>query len=949
MKTTSTLLLAALALIFLTLATPSRAETEKRVAFVVGNAAYQADPLATAANDAGLIAQTLQAAGFDVSGARDLDGESLRAAFRDFLDKVQASGPDTVAFVYLAGYGLQLDGENYFVPVDAKITSASDVAVEALRISDYTKRLAGLPLKASFIVLDAARESPFAKSGPPLAGGLALADAEPNMLLAFNATPGTVAPTESGPYGAYARALTEMIREGGLPPSDLFDGVRLRVNEETKGALVPWDATRIAAPFVFFVRAADAPPPALAADKISAMRSQPLGDLGAQDAYAAAIERDTLQGYQEFLGAYPSDPLAHRVRALLAARREAITWRRTYSVDTPDAYWSYLERYPRGPHVADARRRLATFAAALEPPPLFEPIIYDVPPPPPAEIIYVDRPVLVFSDPVFGFEPPPPVVYLAPVPAYLDFPPPPPPDGFFVLPVPVFVPVPLWVNPPVYVAAPPENVIFNNIHETTIINNNTNVINPGAAGVGAAGVAAGVVVGAAAGAIAAKVALPPSLAQKAAISGGQGAPGAPAGQPGAVPPAMRLPAAQTLPGTSSVPGVPLPGPGAKPGTPPAGPPGAVPSARLPAGHELPGTSGVPSPGPAAKPGTPPAGQPGILPSTRLPAGHELPGTSGVPSPGPAAKPGTPPAGQPGILPSTRLPAGHELPGTSGVPSPGPAAKPGTPPAGQPGALPSARLPAGHELPGTSGVPSPGPAAKPGTPPAGQPGLHPLPAGHELPGTSGVPSPGPAAKPDAPCRRRHPPACPRLQPYHGQGFPQCPAGLAPKRREAWPGHAVHSTSTGGAWFRCDAETTKSAAADLPAAASAAADLSAAASAAADLSAAASAAADLPAAASAATDLPAAASAAADLSAAASAAADLSAAASAAADLSAAASAAADLPAAASAATDLSAAASAAADLPAAASATAGSAAAPAATTKLRQTRFAALPLMCLGCY
>ena len=67
MKTTSTLLLAALALILLILATPSRAETEKRIAFVVGNAAYQADPLATPANDAGLIAQTLQAAGFDVS------------------------------------------------------------------------------------------------------------------------------------------------------------------------------------------------------------------------------------------------------------------------------------------------------------------------------------------------------------------------------------------------------------------------------------------------------------------------------------------------------------------------------------------------------------------------------------------------------------------------------------------------------------------------------------------------------------------------------------------------------------------------------------------------------------------------------------------------------------------------------------------------------------------
>ncbi|MGH6793649.1 MAG: caspase family protein, partial [Methylocella sp.] len=136
MKIISRLLITCFALSLLALASPLRAQAEKRIAFVVGNAAYQAGPLATPANDAGLIAQTLQAAGFDVAGARDLDDEALRAAFRDFLDKAQASGPDTVAFMYLAGYGAQLDGENYFVPVDAKIAAASDVAVEALRVSD---------------------------------------------------------------------------------------------------------------------------------------------------------------------------------------------------------------------------------------------------------------------------------------------------------------------------------------------------------------------------------------------------------------------------------------------------------------------------------------------------------------------------------------------------------------------------------------------------------------------------------------------------------------------------------------------------------------------------------------------------------------------------------------------------------------------------------------------
>src|SRR4029077_1631141 len=106
---------------------------------VLGTAPSKAGHLAPPANDAGLIAQTLQAAGFDVAGARDLDGEALRGALRDFLDKAQTSGPDTVAFVYLSGYGVQLDGDNYFVPVDAKIAAAADAPVEALRVSDYTK------------------------------------------------------------------------------------------------------------------------------------------------------------------------------------------------------------------------------------------------------------------------------------------------------------------------------------------------------------------------------------------------------------------------------------------------------------------------------------------------------------------------------------------------------------------------------------------------------------------------------------------------------------------------------------------------------------------------------------------------------------------------------------------------------------------------------------------
>ena len=379
---------------------PARAQQqEKRIALVVGNGAYAKSPLATTANDAGLIAQTLQAAGFDVVGARDLDGDTLRKSFRDFIQKAQASGPGTVAMIYLAGYGVQLAGENYFIPVDSNITRDTDIPTEGLRISDYLRQLASIPLKANIVVLDAARAQPFIEGGQPIASGLALVEPDPNMLIAFNAAPGTVAPEEPGPYGIYAQSLAEMIRTGGLSLPEVFDRVRLRVNEASKGAQVPWDEQKISAQFSFFERGPDAPPPQAAPDQVAAIRNKPIRDLGVQDAYAAALERDTLPAYEEFLAAYPGDPLSKRVMAIVAARREAITWRRTYRTDTPEAYWSYLRRYPRGPHAGDARRRLAILTAPVEPPPSFAMIDYDVPPPPPDEIVYVDRPVLYFSDP----------------------------------------------------------------------------------------------------------------------------------------------------------------------------------------------------------------------------------------------------------------------------------------------------------------------------------------------------------------------------------------------------------------------------------------------------------------------------------------------------------------------------------------------------------------------
>jgi uncharacterized caspase-like protein len=429
---------------------------ETRFALVIGNDQYRGATLATPADDAGLVADALQAAGFSVTGARNLDQAALRETFREFIAQVSAAGPDTAAFVYLSGFGLQFNGENYFVPVGADIQRDVDVPLQALRISDFTQPLAALPARVKIVVVDAARENPFARGGEPLASGLALVDPIPGMAMAFNAAPGTVGPQEPGPYGAYATALTEMIAAGGLSLDDIFARVRLRVGDLTQGAEIPWYGSQIETPFFMTELAAGAPPPPNVMP-LADVRGRPLRDFGnVDDAYAAVLELDTIEAYEQFLALYPNTPYSARIAGMLAVRREEIIWRRCVTVDTPPAYWSYLRRYPEGPHAWDARRRLAMLRAEAVPPPDFAFIDFGVPPPPPAELIFVDRPILIFAGP--GWLPPPrlPVIFLPPrPPQFVKLPPPPPPRERFGLPIPRPAIIPVFVRPPSAVRLPP--------------------------------------------------------------------------------------------------------------------------------------------------------------------------------------------------------------------------------------------------------------------------------------------------------------------------------------------------------------------------------------------------------------------------------------------------------------------------------------------------------------
>lgn len=321
------------------------APASSRVALVIGEGAYRTGPLPAAPDDAGLVAQVLAGAGFDVTGARDLDGDGMRRAFRDFLDRAGAAGPDGIAVVYFAGRAVQSDGDDFLVPVDARLARPADVPIEALRLADFTHALAALPIQARVVIVDGAYPGGPAAGGPPSsAPGLALMEAEQGELLAFNAAPGTVAPATAGPYGVYAQALVAAVKQGGVPVDEVFDRVRLAVNQSTGGAVVPWDSDKLTRSFAFFDRAPGAPAVASAQVPFAALEKRPLRGFPPDQAYDVAVARDTLPAYTEFLAAFPDDPLARRVRLILAVRREALFWRAAFGGNTPGAYWTYLAR-----------------------------------------------------------------------------------------------------------------------------------------------------------------------------------------------------------------------------------------------------------------------------------------------------------------------------------------------------------------------------------------------------------------------------------------------------------------------------------------------------------------------------------------------------------------------------------------------------------------------------
>ena len=147
------------------------ASAQQRIALVIGNAAYPKGPLQTSLADGGLVAEALTSIGFEIVEGADVNSGDMRRLFGEFLAKVNAAGPDTIAFVYYNGYALQFEGDNYLIPVDAQLNRDSDIPIQGVRLFDMLRPLADTPATTKIVVLDATHPMPFQIQGQPNRAG----------------------------------------------------------------------------------------------------------------------------------------------------------------------------------------------------------------------------------------------------------------------------------------------------------------------------------------------------------------------------------------------------------------------------------------------------------------------------------------------------------------------------------------------------------------------------------------------------------------------------------------------------------------------------------------------------------------------------------------------------------------------------------------------------------
>ena len=231
-------------------------QTQKRVALVIGNGAYQKTaPLPNPPNDAADMKATLEALGFEVIYGVNQTKEQMKLLIRQFGDKLNET--KAVGLVFYAGHGVATGGENFLVPVDADIPREDEIEGASIPLSFLMGKLDAAKNSLNIVILDACRNNPFARSWGGMrdissGGGLATINKAPSgTLIAYATAPGSTASDGTGRNGLYTQELLAQMRQPNQKIEDVFKNVRIQVKQKSNQKQTPWELSSLDGDFYF--------------------------------------------------------------------------------------------------------------------------------------------------------------------------------------------------------------------------------------------------------------------------------------------------------------------------------------------------------------------------------------------------------------------------------------------------------------------------------------------------------------------------------------------------------------------------------------------------------------------------------------------------------------------------------------------------------------------------
>jgi|GEM_PF-2507598 len=226
--------------------------TEKRLALVIGNSTYLTNPLKNPVNDAKAMDVVLKELGFEVIKAENANLASMKKAIDEYGQKLKAGKYDISLFFY-AGHGLQVKGNNYLVPVDAKIQEENEIEYDCLDAGRILAKMESAGSRVNIVILDACRDNPFERSWSrsTKGGGLATMDAPVGSIVCYATSPGKTASDGDGVNGLYTQELLTHLRTPNVALEDVFKRVRIGVMQKSNRAQIPWETSSLVGDFFF--------------------------------------------------------------------------------------------------------------------------------------------------------------------------------------------------------------------------------------------------------------------------------------------------------------------------------------------------------------------------------------------------------------------------------------------------------------------------------------------------------------------------------------------------------------------------------------------------------------------------------------------------------------------------------------------------------------------------